>query len=48
MISPTCDRCGRTFSVGDRVVDVRKVTRASDGPISTDRGDPVAHVTCPA
>lgn len=42
-----CERCGRTLVVGDRVVDVREVTRVRDGSISTDRGDAVAHVQCP-
>lgn len=47
MTAAICERCGRTLVVGDRVVDVREVTRVRDGSISTDRGDAVAHVTCP-
>jgi len=47
VIAAACDRCHRALVPGDRVVDVRKVTRVSDESISTDRGNAVAHVQCP-
>ena len=47
MIAAACERCHRALVPGDRVVEVRKVTRVSGGSISHDRGDAVAHVECP-
>lgn len=47
-IMNACARCGGAFAVSDLAVDVRKVTAVrADGTIAHDRGDALAHITCP-
>lgn len=50
MTTATCARCHTSLQPGDRVVDVRQVTRIyQDGTIATDRidEDGTAHLDCP-
>lgn len=42
-----CSRCGGLLTQGDRVLEVRVVNVRPDGSVSHDRGDALAHVTCP-
>lgn len=49
-ISHRCARCDRPVKVGDLVVEVRKITSVTASipiTITHDRGDAVAHVSCP-
>lgn len=47
-IPGVCERCGVTLAPGDRVQEVRTITRVlPDGTVTHDRGDALTHVTCP-
>lgn len=44
----TCARCNRTLVPGDRVLEVRVVSRIHPGgTASHDRGDALVHLDCP-
>lgn len=47
MLSRVCARCRAALVDGDWVTEVRIAHVHPDGSVSHDRGDALAHLTCP-